>query len=390
VIVDQIRHQCGQGFCELSANVRSEAWSQEEFVLWFRIPADLAPEHGPSIPDASPFLAGLLPWCLRRAESLRIEGPVSPRLLDRTAEIIDVYRAFWPDIMTPVEVVAERREPQDGAAVVGSFFTRGVDSWYTVLSQGRRPLDGPPLTHLVYVPNVDFMYDEAHRARSTASMESVTRRLGMTPVIVDTNLRRHTETFLHWGYYCGAGLASSCLLLGFHRMLVPAGLSYADVRPEGTHAMLDPLWSTARTEVVPHGLEANRWDKVRFLANAPDALRSLKVCYEENTDGNCGRCPKCLTTMTMLACLGVLGTCPFDVPLEPRLVARIGRPPGSVPIRVLRGSVLPAVREPRLALALRASLLRWSIGGTLLEVRGALGTLRTALVAPALERLRKP
>jgi hypothetical protein len=388
VIIEGIRHECGAETCTLSARVRSEAWSREDFVVWYRIPSELASEHGPGTPDASPFLPGFLPWCLRRAEPLRIEGPVSPSLLDRTARIVDVYRAFWPDIMTRVEVVAERREPAPGAPLTGSYFSRGVDSWYSVLSQSGPEREEPGLTHLVYVPSLDFMYDEVHRQRATTRMEDVTRALDLVPVIVNTNLRRHTETFLHWGYYSGAGLASIGLALGLRRMLVPAAFSYAHVRPEGTHAMLDPLWSTGRTDIELHGLEATRWDKLSFLLNHPEALRSLKVCFDENTDGNCGRCPKCLGTMIMLSCLGVLSACPFDVPLEPARFAGLKEPPTSVPLGMLRDSVLPAIHDPRLALAVRAALLRWSINGTIAETRGALTTLRSAAITTARRRLR--
>ena len=389
MIIDGIRHECGEGTCTLSGRVRSEAWSQEEFVVWYRIPAELAPEHGPGIPNSSPFLAGFLPWCLRRAEPLRIEGPVSPSLLDQNRE--DHRRL---SSLLAGDHDADRGGRRASRAAPGRLSawqllhpaesTRGTRS---SVSAGRRVWGR--LTHLIYVPILDFMYDEAHRKRATARMEDVTRTLGLVPAIVNTNLRRHTETFLHWGYYSGAGLASIGLAIGLRRMLVPAAFSYAYVRPEGTHAMLDPMWSTERTEIEAHGLEATRWDKLRLLADYPGALRSLKVCFDENTDGNCGRCPKCLVTMTMLSCLGVLRTCPFDIPLEPARFAGLAEPPGSVPISLLRDSVLPAIRDPHLALAVRVALLRWSVQGTLAETRGTLTALRTAFISPARQWLRR-
>jgi hypothetical protein len=354
VIVDQVRHRCGDQVCELSAHVRSEAWAKEEFTLWYRVPAALAPDHGP--PDASPFLAGLLLWCLRRSESLKIDGTVSQRLLNSVPLAADVCHAFWPDLIAPIDVFAETREPPPSQDVVASFFTRGVDSWYTALTHGQRPYDGPQLTHLVYVPSVDFMLDETHLARSIEATAAAARATGMMPVVAETNLRRHTEPFLHWGYYHGAGLASIGLALGVRRILLPGGRSYGLLEPEGSHPLLDTLWSTGRTEVVHHGAEANRWDKIKFLADVPLALETLKVCFDENTDGNCGRCAKCVVTMVMLDAVGVLERSPFDVPLSAARVARLDLPRSLADL--LHEHVLQAVGEQRVALALRVACLR--------------------------------
>jgi hypothetical protein len=377
VIVDQVRHRCGDRRCELSARVRSEAWAKEEFTLWYRVPAELEPDHGPGTPDSSPFLAGLLLWCLRRSEPLRIEGAVCQRLLDNVPLAADVCHAFWPDLMTPIEVTAEGGEPGPGMPEVASFFTRGVDSWYTALTHGQRPYDGPALTHLVYVPSVDFMFDEEHLARSIEATAAAARDVGMTPLVVETNLRRHTEPFLHWGYYHGPGLASVGLALGIRRMLLPAPHSYGFLEPVGSHPILDPLWSTARTEIVHHGAEATRWDKVRYLADADVALRTLKVCFDANTDGNCGRCPKCLVTMVMLRALGVLDRCPFDDRLDLKRYARLVFPLQTP--ELMHDCVLPAVEDPRVALAVRAVYLNPLIRATGDEARGAFRTLRSAL-----------
>jgi hypothetical protein len=377
VIVDEVGHHCGDEVCELSARVRSEAWDRERFTLWYRVPAALAPEHGPSAPDCSPFLAGLLLWCLRRSEALRIEGPVSRQLLDNVPLVTDVYRAFWPGLMSAIEVVAEAQEPAAGEPVVASFFTRGVDSWYTALTHGQRPYDGPPLTHLVYIPSVDFMFDETHLARSVEATAAAASAAGMTPVVVETNLRRHTERFLHWGCYHGAGLASMGLALGARRVLLPGARSYGFLEPEGSHPLLDPLWSTARTEIVHHGAEATRWDKLTFLAGASLALQTLKVCFDENTDGNCGRCPKCLVTMVMLAAVDALDPCPFDVPLSPARVARLDLPRPL--LELLHAQVLPAIHDPRLALALHVAYLRPPLRAIVTEGRAAFRSLQSAL-----------
>ena len=75
------------------------------------------------------------------------------------------------------------------------------------------------------------------------------------------------------GYYQGAGLASVAHALGLERLLIPGPRSYGQLEPNGTHPLLDPLWSTESTEIVHDGAEPSRWEKIQFLStdrSAPD------------------------------------------------------------------------------------------------------------------------
>jgi hypothetical protein len=114
---------------------------------------------------------------------------------------------------------------------------------------------------------------------------------------------------LVWGEYCGAGLASAALSLsgGFGEVLVPSTDAYADALPWGSHPLVDELWSTERTTVLPDGAEATRAAKLeRLVAHDPLARRHLRVCLvNAGGDFNCGRCSKCVRTRLTLYALGV-------------------------------------------------------------------------------------
>jgi len=89
--------------------------------------------------------------------------------------------------------------------------------------------------------------------------------------------------------------------------------------------LTDPLLSTARTIVAHDGAESNRVEKTRLVAQSPLARRSLRVCWQSGSDGNCGACEKCYRTMTTLWLLGVLdkfSTFPINA-FDPRRVGRI-------------------------------------------------------------------
>ena len=261
------------------------------------------------------LVAGLL-VAMRRGEPLRVADPISPRLLEAVDEIQAILSA-WDRRYRAVEVIAEPGEPAGAAREVGtaSFFTGGVDSWYTALRH-RDALDA-----LVYVHGFDVrLADATRRERVSAWLREGAEALGIPLVEVATNLRDITRPICGWHLYHGAALASVALLLGgrFDRVLLPATHTYRDLMPLGSHPLLDPLWSTEPVELVHEGA-ANRVDKLAVVAEFEPALASLRACWQEDAvDHNCGRCEKCLRTMAGLRLLGVLDrapTFPGELPL---------------------------------------------------------------------------
>src|SRR5205085_6312252 len=95
------------------------------------------------------------------------------------------------------------------------------------------------------------------------------------------------------------------------------------LHPWGSHPMLDPLWSTERTTIVHDADAVSRAEKFAFLAERPRALANLKVCFEADSEYNCGVCEKCMLTMVGLRAAGVRKDLDgFAVPLDAR---RLGR-----------------------------------------------------------------
>ena len=331
MIVDDLRLDDQDGSCELSARVSQSKLAPGEERLWYRVPAALRPREL----DASPFLAGLLVPCVWLGEPLTIDGPVSTHLLTNAERAKEVYRSWYPQL-ADVEVRAEAHElgAPAAAAEAGCFFTRGVDSWYSVLNgiAGARRLD-PPITTLLYSPSSDFFAGgpsesqaQELRAASTALVREAAEQVGCPLVTIDSNLRALVEPHRSWGYIHAALLASMGLALGSHlgRVHIAGSLRMDSLVPQGSHPDMDLLWSTERTEIVHDGAEVTRTEKVRFLASHPVALERLKVCINLSPSANCGKCPKCVRTMLGLRLAGALDSGPaFDAPLSARRVARI-------------------------------------------------------------------
>jgi hypothetical protein len=340
MVVDDVRlDDRGEG-CELSARVSRTALATDGERIWFRFPNELRPPQ----PDASPYLPGLLLACMRLGEPLVIDGPVSPRLLSGAQEAKGIYRGWYPRVsggyqrvsggylgVSDVPIKAEPHAPAPAKPAAGCFFTRGVDSWYSALNgmAGAAAAPAVPITNLIYSPTADFVVGRPTEAwkrevRATAAERTreACKAIGCDLVLVDSNMRELVEPTYPWGFTHGAMLASLGLALGLARVHIPGTVKGSNSVPHGSHPQVDPLWSTERTEIVHDRADVTRPEKVRFLADRPEALDRLKVCINQSAEANCGRCPKCVRTMVALRLAEPLDGSPsFDQPLRLRRVA---------------------------------------------------------------------
>lgn len=246
-------------------------------------------------------------------EELRVDAPVSARLLRGTRAAMRLYEAWWsvrPVAVRPLSGAPAARLPAPG---VGLFFTAGVDSWYSLLKDlaatGREP-GHRPVTDLVFA-NFDQAEGSAYD-RLLDRLRGVARETGKRLLVVETNVRRLTEGTVGWNEYHGAALASVALALEeiLGTCLIAATEDHDHLRPWGSHPLLDPLWSTERIQLVHDGCESARVEKAADrLSASPLALGTLSVCWRTHPDRNCGGCDKCLGTMIALEMAGALSRC---------------------------------------------------------------------------------
>jgi hypothetical protein len=322
VLVDDIRLESRDEQWELSGRVTMDRLDTGDLRIWFRFPG----AYSSGELDASPFVPALLVTSMWWNEKLVVDGPVSARLLTSVEDATALYRILFPSLRA-IDVSAPSHALAPGEPATACMFSRGVDSWYSVLKNlGKPDPRRPPLTHLVHVPSIDFMYGGENRARSIAATRRAADDVGCELVLLETNLRQFTERFQEWGVTFGGGLGGVALALGerFSDVLLAASMQIGAPSNFGSQAALDPLWSTERTTIVHDGAEASRARKVAYLADHSVALRNLKVCYSADTENNCGKCGKCLNTMVGLHAAGALERGPrFDTGLSPWRVATI-------------------------------------------------------------------
>jgi uncharacterized SAM-binding protein YcdF (DUF218 family) len=337
-------------------------------VLRWRLPA-LAPRL-----TADPLVPTLLLLAMRRGEDLWLEGGVSSTLLAGAEAAQDLIlgwdadvrrrRTIAPPPQRRARIFAEVRDPAPRAPGVAAFFTAGVDSFYTVL----RHLD--EIDALVYLHGLDVALEKRGlRARVVRGIRRAAEALGKPLLEVETDVRRLSDAIIGWTAYYGTVLASVAHLLSpsFGTVYVPATLTVGRLRPLGSHPDLDHLWSTEEVELVHDGMEAERLDKIRLLAESEAARRSLRVCWTNDGGAyNCGHCEKCLRTMLALAAVGELEDFTTFPPLAARHAARTflatssaaRRPAWEIATRALAdaGTAPAAARTAKVGLAVSSRL----------------------------------
>ena len=341
-------------------------WREGAARLRFSSPKEVSGAGG----DGSPFLAACLLQAMRRGEDLRIDAPVSPRLLAAAEEVQTIYRSWAPSLRR-AEVTAENGSlPRNPPPGFGCFFSRGVDSMFSAAAE--RP---ERFTHLVFIADLDPINDDGTRAEEIRQARAAAELLGKPLVVAGTNLRRMADRVVDWADLLGAGLSAvgMCLDGGIGRVLIPAGSNWATLGPSGSNPVLDHLFSTESLAVEHAGMGLDRHEKVAWLAERrPELLPYLKVCYRENRPDNCGRCRKCLRTMVALEAAGAL--------------ERASGFPSEIDVRLIRDMRLPDLTL-RLFWLHTAEALHSA--GRLPEVRDAIYHALRRSAKPALrERLR--
>ncbi|WP_420457522.1 hypothetical protein [Rubrivirga sp.] len=271
------------------------------------------PEHfRPFVHEsADPFAAVMLLPAAHAGEPLEIVPPISPRLHFNLPRVLDIWRTWHPEI--PEIAIESEAQPVGPAPPTGraaSFFSGGVDSFYTLLKRLRPETALPaPLTHIVFMQGIENRLEDAREVdRSQRRVEQIAEAVGVECISGMSTLR--TFSRLQWEtYYFGSGLSSVALSLagGLDYVCLPSGYSYNHMVPHGSTPLVDEMYSTERLTVVHDGAEVSRAEKLARAVewNRDLVLDHLRVCIRnKGGDYNCGRCRKCVRTAIPLQIVG--------------------------------------------------------------------------------------
>lgn len=273
--------------------------------------------------SATPWLPPLLTAGMRKGWDITFDGPVDSTALRGASGAQKVFLDWYPKRFREVSISAEPGRVATGATGVGCFFSGGVDSFYSAITESDR------ITHLIFVHGFDIDVDDENlAARASAAARESAAELNKPLIEVKTTMRSAfgDRLPLDWGYdFHGAALAHVGLALSQHlsTVIIPSSNCREELTPWGSHPDLDPLWSSGTVEFEHHELELHRLGKIRRIGENRTAMNHLRVCWE-NLDGafNCGRCAKCVRTRIGLAAAGAQCTT-FPEIIDTRAVRRM-------------------------------------------------------------------
>ena len=269
---------------------------------------------------ANAFLAAAFVPAIRAGERrIRIEEqPVCPILRDGLRAAAGLLRAWYgpaaePAIEAPAGFRAER--PEGPAAL---FFSGGADSLHLLrVNRSLYPTSHPNAFReaLHFLGMAMFEDNPGERARNLAarglrSSERIARTSGLTLRSIRSNVARLSRDNHFWATHTqGAMLASVALGQTVRSASLAASWDARLLPPWGSHPLLDPCYSSSAVEIRHLGVDFTRLEKVKALADWPEALETLMVCHEAplpEGELNCGRCEKCVRTMVELLAANAL------------------------------------------------------------------------------------
>jgi hypothetical protein len=268
--------------------------SVDGFDLWFETPLNTSPAAPGDV-----FLSAALLVAMKAGETLTVDARCSTCLLRAARGPIQEIFAGWYPSLSRVSIIADEIATPPSTNHVGSFFSGGVDGTYTFLRHRDE------ITHLISVQGIDVQVDnDAQWAEVIEANRRFADTFSKTLVNVKTNIR----SFCHprgvdWTILHGAGLAAIAHAVGLPHCYVASSHAYPEMFPWGSHPMTDHLWSSDCVK-ISHDAPAPRSTKIKALADFPEALAMLRVCWQD-AGYNCGRCEKCIRTRVALQLLGL-------------------------------------------------------------------------------------
>lgn len=279
--------------------------------LWYRLPA----EYADRISDrADPFVVAILLIAMQQSTDLVVHGEVSPSLLQNLAEFQAAWACWRPQTYRQIEITAdiERESPTIASQETAiAAFSGGVDSCLTAFRHktgrcGRlaRKLQTGLMVHGFDIPlNQSLVFE-----RAVEKSKTILASLGLDLIPMTTNYRE-LQPKLNWLDLYGPAVAS-CLMLfqkGYTTGLIGSAFSYHNLLlPRGSNPVTDHLLSSQSFQIIHDGAGLTRLGKIQEIANWPEAIQNLRVCWEGvQLDRNCGRCEKCIRTILGFRVLGL-------------------------------------------------------------------------------------
>jgi hypothetical protein len=287
----------------ITIGVTIEDPQQNRTLFWYSLPS----KYKELVTNScDPFVVATILMAMNQSSNLIVHGEVSSSLLRNLTEFQAAWNAWLPNQYSLINIVADVEKEQISNQTSDkaiAAFSGGVDSCFTMFrhrtaSCGRwqRNLKAGLMVHGFDIPLQQTEVFENATQRSQKMLSS----LGVEMIPIATNFRQVIK--VNWEETYATAVASCMLLLqrGFNAGLLPSSSRpYNELSfPHGSNPITDNLISSNNFQTIHDGAAFSRIEKIREIANWPEALQYLRVCWQgSQKDRNCCRCEKCIRTI---------------------------------------------------------------------------------------------
>ena len=283
---------------------------------------------------ADAFVLLMLQLAMRSGQDLKVEAPVSARLLFNIENTLQPLFSKALPGFRHIKVMAQSVSDQSfHGTAVGCGCSLGVDSFSSLLKHLSSDVpENYRVTHLTLfncgqLGDVDLCGAEENLRETLVQLEPFAKEIHLPLVSINSNLNelyvdsdvRLLQSFVNRTLSCALALQKL-----FGKYVYASSYSvenfFMSERDEShMEAALVPLMGTESTEMILSNPAMTRVEKTEYLSRYEITHRYLDVCwaaqmkyggdrnsilFETKTKKNCGRCLKCMRTLLTLEILG--------------------------------------------------------------------------------------
>lgn len=297
---------------KLCANVKR---FETEFELYYEVENKYEKYLTWEIADA--FVLGILEYAMHLNMDIVCENPISERLYYMLSNYyiptVSKNLSFFHhiNIKAPISNIQIKNE-----SAVGTGFSGGVDSYYSVVKHLNCQYPHYKLTHLVITNVGSFRYDGGEISKkifeeTIAFLRPAAEKLKLPLITINTNYMEFYEKYTEPVNNCGTLKNCSCIYALkklFSVYYYSSGVPFEKFEFHKKDPSFYDLFtlsciSNVNLEFYSCGSEVNRIEKVDFISQYEVPRDYLSVCLNTH---NCGKCRKCIRTLSELYVLNKL------------------------------------------------------------------------------------
>jgi hypothetical protein len=266
------------------------------------------------------FLFAILFKAMQVGEDLYLDFVISNDALKNATYYIEAWHNLLPQEYKKIKLLPLHRmysssQHQDKNGVIAAF-SGGVDASFTLIRHQEKDW-GDASYHIQSVLSVhgfdipSHKYDEYQKFYERVS--PIFEQYHCQRFKIWTDLREKSQQ--DWEMSFSAQLASCLHLFSehFNTALIASSEPYTDMFvPWGSTPATDFLLSGDAMRLVHDGAGYSRTEKVERISKNLAASTYIKVCWQNQSIGNCGQCEKCYRTRLNFMAVGVDQPACFD------------------------------------------------------------------------------